>query len=274
MTSYNLDDRLQENRNAWTEYSEKITIEGVIRALFILAVIIIVIGYLNQHGAILSLSNVMGDFYANVSSELLSIVITVAILERLNSRRVDKQELLRLKVLLSSNEPVVTKIAISELKARGWLYDGSLEGADLEGADLEGADLTGANLEGVDFGRANLTDANLYHTNLREAKFIGATLSNAILWRADLERATIAQSNLTEASLENANLVEARLVSVILRGADLKGADLTGANLSHTDLLDADLSGAILKDTVWSALSRLPDGERWSEYIDLELYTI
>lgn len=67
MTSYNLDDRLQENKNVWKEYSKKITIEGVIRTLFILALIIIVVGYLNQHGTILTLSNVFGDFYANIS---------------------------------------------------------------------------------------------------------------------------------------------------------------------------------------------------------------
>ncbi|MEL6526857.1 MAG: pentapeptide repeat-containing protein, partial [Chloroflexota bacterium] len=64
----------------------------------------------------------------------------------LYNRRQDEGDLRRLKALLSSNEAVVTKIAIAELAAKGWLKDGSLKDAYLSGANLEGAYLSGAKL--------------------------------------------------------------------------------------------------------------------------------
>ena len=91
------------------------TLDNFAIALIVFAVVIVGFGYFNQHGGAISWTNIFGDFYANVSSELISIVITVLVLERLNNRRQDKQELTRLKALLGSNEAVVTKIAVAEL---------------------------------------------------------------------------------------------------------------------------------------------------------------
>ncbi len=51
--------------------------------------------------------------------------------------------------------------AAADLRARGWLADGSLDGASLRGANLAGADLAGADLRGVDLSGANLQNADL-----------------------------------------------------------------------------------------------------------------
>jgi uncharacterized protein YjbI with pentapeptide repeats len=46
--------------------------------------------------------------------------------------------------------------AVAELRARGWLSDGSLAGVPLCYCHLEGADLLGADLQGVDLHQAHL----------------------------------------------------------------------------------------------------------------------
>ncbi|MEL6406935.1 MAG: pentapeptide repeat-containing protein [Chloroflexota bacterium] len=109
-------------------------------------------------------------------------MITVAVLERLNARRQDKQELTRLKALLGSNEAVVTKIAISELRARGWLRDGSLRDASLFRANLSSSDLEEADLSGANLGKANLSGADLRKANLAHANLNNATLPDGTIW--------------------------------------------------------------------------------------------
>src|SRR5690606_21900539 len=74
--------------------------------------------------------------------------------------------------------------ATNELRAYGWLMDGSLKGADLLHANLQGASLQvsnlqeanlhGANLEGADLAGANLKGANLMSANLEGADLMGA----------------------------------------------------------------------------------------------------
>jgi hypothetical protein len=100
--------------------------------------------------------------------------------------------------------------AIEELRARGWLEDGSMEGILLCHARLEGADLFKASLPKVDFHQAHLfradfsgadlTSAKFARADLRSANFSGAILDDADLLKADLSGAT----NLTDAQLAKA----------------------------------------------------------------------
>ena len=76
--------------------------------------------------------------------------------------------------------------AIEELRARGWLSDGSLRGASLQYVHLEGADLYKANLEDADLRHAQMDGANLSLANLQ-----GANLSLVNLQTADLSRANL-----------------------------------------------------------------------------------
>lgn len=110
--------------------------------------------------------------------------------------------------------------AIEELRARGWLSDGSLAGIALCHVHMQGADLLGADLHDVDFHQANLQ---------------GADLSRADLTRAKLSRASLQDTNLSETDFAN---------------ADLFKADLTSArNLDDKQLAQAKrLWGAIMPD--------------------------
>jgi hypothetical protein len=100
--------------------------------------------------------------------------------------------------------------AVEELRARGWLEDGSLDGIRLCHVHLEGADLFKANLRGIDFHQArfsnadlsgaDLTGAKLSRADLRVVNFSGTILDGADLLKADLSGAR----NLTEEQLSRA----------------------------------------------------------------------
>lgn len=100
--------------------------------------------------------------------------------------------------------------AIEELRARGWLSDGSLRGASLQYVHLEGADLYKANLEDADLRHAQMDGANLSLANLQ-----GANLSLVNLQAADLSRANLTGAVLFRANLRSArNLKEEQLAQV------------------------------------------------------------
>jgi hypothetical protein len=85
---------------------------------------------------------------------------------------------------------------------------------------------------------------------------------------ADLHRASLEEVDATAATFVNADLTKARLVRSRLQRADLSEADLRRANLFESDLTAANLSrahasqtnlhGAILEDTVLTALRGEP----------------
>ncbi|HMK09391.1 MAG TPA: pentapeptide repeat-containing protein [Anaerolineales bacterium] len=93
--------------------------------------------------------------------------------------------------------------AIAELRARGWLEDGSLRGVMLCHTHLEGSDLYKANLHEVDLHQAHLEGADLSLADLCGAK----------ITRACLRGANLSQTNLSGADLFKADLTDARNVT-------------------------------------------------------------
>lgn len=213
------------------------TVRKVGLALLILSVSVGMYGQLRVHGT-LNFSELVEEFYANVSSELGSVAITVLIIDSLYQRRQLEQEKQRLIRQMSSTENGLALQAVEELRALGSIKDGSLVFADLEEANLENARL----------GRADMRQARMDFSNLSEAK----------LYFANLEKADMSGVNLQKAVLSGANLREVDLVAADLRGALLSEADLTDAKLTNTRF---DLE------------TLLPDGKRWSTTTDLGRFT-
>jgi len=97
--------------------------------------------------------------------------------------------------------------AVEELRVRGWLEDGSLQGIALCHVHMQGADLMRANFQRVDFHQAHLQWADLSLADLSNAKLTrvnlqGANLSNTNLWGADLFKADLREArNLTDNQL-------------------------------------------------------------------------
>jgi hypothetical protein len=111
-------------------------------------------------------------------------------------QRKTRQEKERLMVQLGSRINEVARSAAEELRARGWLQDGTLNQAKLNGANLAGVDLRGASLQGARLFKANLQGAYLIRTDLREAHLAGADLQGAHLGGANLLGAHMAGVNL------------------------------------------------------------------------------
>jgi len=108
--------------------------------------------------------------------------------------------------------------AIEELRARGWLSDGSLEGVSLRYVHLQGADLHMAHLRGVNLHMAHLQGVDLSMANLQ-----GARLTKANLHRADLSMTNLQGANMSIVNLQGAyNLSNEQLAQAgRLRGATM-----------------------------------------------------
>jgi hypothetical protein len=105
-------------------------------------------------------------------------------------RREKQQVIARLVEQIHSPNRRARLLAVEDLRARGWLKDGSLRGADLAGTDLQGANLSGADLRHTSLKNANLRGADLHWADLGEADLTGAHLRGANLLWADLHNTT------------------------------------------------------------------------------------
>lgn len=191
------------------------------------------------------------DLYANAATSLLSISVTVLLIDRLYGQRDAERRKLGLIREMGSSDHATAVRAANEMQAEGWLTDGSLAGVDLALANLESAVLKAAVLPA-----ANLTSASLVSANLQQANLAGATLDDCIASGANLKA-----SHLTSASLRSVNLVAASLDEADMSGridslsgrygqATLRNANLCDARLEECDLFECDLTGANLAGSV------------------------
>lgn len=220
--------------------------------LFFLAIIFLVVGYISQYGTRLSIADLLKDFYANVSTEFVSIAVTILIIDFLSERRADKNLMQQLAREMGSKDNSFARKAVKELRAHGWLIDGSLKEFDFGAADLSSADLSNANLS-----RTTLTATNL---------------SKAFLVSSNLSTATINGSNLEDADLSNSDLSGADLRWSDLSNADLRGANITNTNLEGVALDGAKVSLEQLKTTKSLAQATMPDGRRYEEWVESNQY--
>lgn len=231
-------------------------------------------------GAVL-FSNDSG-YGTNIYTEILSVGLTILVLDRLNHRRerrdiarreqerkTDALTQLQEQLVREAGSPVyaVAITAADALRKYGWLgrqveHDthALLKYADLSHADLHGAQLNDANLQNATLTQINLSGASLARANLGGASLQDANLSQAYLVGATLSNASIMLTNLSGASLGSANL----------RGADLRSADFRGVDFFSHVYGGATLHDALIqKSTKFDETTILPDGTNWSTGRDL-----
>ncbi|NDJ60109.1 MAG: pentapeptide repeat-containing protein [Chloroflexi bacterium] len=239
-----------------------LSVQSVGLVLLTLALIVGVLGYINQHPEGFTLDTFLGDFYANISAELSSIAITVLIIDTLYRRRERQTEVRRerehLIRQLGSGVNEVAKHAAETLRAEGWLTDGSLQETDLRVANLEEAKLWEADLQGVNLQWAKLKKANLNRVNLVGANLVQANLQAARMRGSDLR---------------GANLLEARLYRVQFHDANLEEANLSGAHLEGAQFFNAYLGEVNVDGAFFDELTIMPDGEFWTPETDVTRFT-
>lgn len=174
----------------------------IYRATLLLTLIAITIWYITRVD--------ISELWPNIIPELLSIAITVFIIDTLYRKRSDDElKKVLIKQLGSKNNAVASE-ALKELDARGWLNDGTLNGAFLISANLDGNSISGADMIGVNLSFASLIDTSWFETDLE-----GAFLDHANLQDATLSMHAVgphfAEANLKDASLSNANLRNSKI---------------------------------------------------------------
>lgn len=268
---------VQRIRQLWKRFKQLSTTEKAALAFLVLGAIIVAYGYF--------FSQVERDWrgfveqiYSNLGIELVSVGLTVLVIESLNrgvATRERKQELI---LQMGSPDNGFAIEAVRLLRQKGWLLDGSLINCDLAGANLTRANLNRAlmirahlkmaNLSGALLIQALLENADLSKANLANANLTGAFMDQVLLFDANLSGAILSQAHLKKAKLYNANLNGAELKSADLRGAYLDRADLRGA-----DLTGADLRGASLGHTYFDETTRIPTGAKWTPHKDMLWFT-
>lgn len=178
-----------------------------------------------------------GGYFTNLYTEMISIAVTVFVLNLLARWREEARHRTDLLFRMGSRVNAEAVRAVEELRRNRWLFEGWANGARLGRANLQTANLSNASLK----------NAKLTYANLRQTYAPEANLSGAILDHADLR----------DADLTGANLELADVAYADLRGANLRGASLVGARLLNVQMSQSTI---------------LPDGVPWSPDRDLSPY--
>jgi uncharacterized protein YjbI with pentapeptide repeats len=275
----------------------RITVYGFI-AILIASGILLGGYFLTIKPAERSITKFISEVYGNFGVELVSIAVTVGVIEELNRQASRRERLQELILQMGSPDNGFAVEAVRLLRHLGALNDGNLRDADLRDANLQGALLAAADLQEANLWRAVLKDARLWEANLhkamlasanlqgtdllganlreadlREANLQGANLRTANLQESRLEEANLQEADLREANLQKATLTRGKLQGARLRQANLQGVHLWQANLQGTDLREANLQGAILSSARFDENTILPDETHWTSETDLSSFT-
>ena len=206
-----------------SELAQKLKSLTVLQIGVVLLVAGVIIGFLDFSAKGWHLGSLIKDYSANASTELISIAVTVLIIDRLYQRRQTEQEkeqrIKRYREELGDylgwqSEEATYRIVglIRRLNQEG------VAEINLRRAYLKAAELDGVNLGGAYLMRANLKGVNLYKANLRRAQMHAVNLEGA-----DLREANLEEADLYEANIKGAYLVGANVKLAVLELADLEG---------------------------------------------------
>jgi uncharacterized protein YjbI with pentapeptide repeats len=230
-------------------------------------------GYTHSKDNLFNFGQLVSDLYANAGMELLSIAITVLIIDRLNLRHSIEERKYSLFRQMRSSSRDVAIAALEEIQHQGLWEEALKHHYEIHTSRIyfSGIQWSSVNLNDVDLNRAwldgaNLQNARLDKSNLREVVARGATMQGASLSNANIQNAALEGANLQCASLDWANLTSANLTN----------ANLQGANLYNTKLHSANLQGACLRGAVnldlpsftplFNEKTVLPDAKRIDDF--------
>lgn len=126
--------------------------------------------------------------WQNFATEMIGAILTFALFEMLINANNRQEALLR---QMASKDNATAVNAVNELRASGYLFDGTLQHKIFAEANLSGANLMDANLAEVRFRSANLSSTNLVGANLKGADLRYANLEGAVLNKTQFDSKTI-----------------------------------------------------------------------------------
>lgn len=173
------------------------------------------------------------NFGTGMGGSLVTFILIDLLIGSREKREADERERARLIGRMHSRDNGLTLVAIEEMRAHGWLIDGTLRGANLVHANLQAGYLRYAVLPEVNLHRANLQKTRLGKTDLS-----GANLTDANLEGADLDEAGLQGARVSLAQLAQANR---------LRSATMPGGERYDGRLNLPgDLKDAEETGCAI----------------------------
>jgi len=146
------------------------------------------------------------DYATNIYTEMLSIFVTILVLDRLNEWRNTQQLKKQLIREASSRDNSTALNAVDWLRAEKWLT------IDDDSPLLMGAKLSRASLENAYLYEANLKNTNLYKCNLAHADLSKANMVDTFLHRAVLDYTSLFNTNFCHAALGNVSLRGAKYI--------------------------------------------------------------
>lgn len=198
----------------------------------------------------------INEFLLNFGTELLGAGVSFLLIDWFVGNRLEQeskeQEQLREKreliISIRSDDSQIALQSVSKLREKGWLVDGTLQGAYL--------------------ANSRLTGAILHSAKLHSANLDSADLSNVVLRSTELQRAFLYNAN-----LEHSDLTAANLEGAVLSDANLRKSKMNRTILKQANLLNANLQGASLEDAVLDENTILPDGTKWHPNADVTRFT-
>jgi len=187
----------------------------------------------------------------NIYTEIISIGITIVILDRINEYRETQRLKKQLRRDAGSRSNTTALSAIDSMRHEGWLVGKS--------GLLEKQSLRRSNLDQSYLRYAQLYKTDLYRSSLVEADLIEADMKFSNLTHANLEGAWLYRTQLNGAELSYVNFEKARFGGVNFYGANLKHANLT--NVGSWEGKKPPL------------VPLLPDGTQWTPDVDMEKFT-
>jgi len=120
----------------WKQYQGLYVVAGILIGLLMFPMLELIITNLSE-------------LLIGLVPEAIGIVFTVLIIDQLYQQREDQKEKNRLFREMNNQDSGIVMRAVSELRAHGWLEDGSLQGVGLGDVNFEGVNLKRANLSGA-----------------------------------------------------------------------------------------------------------------------------
>jgi hypothetical protein len=109
---------------------ERLTVQQIAAGLLLIGAVVGLGGFANEYcmdwcvwmpSAPILLSEFLGDFYANIAVDCLSVAFAILVIDGLNERRAERELKAQLIRAMGSTDNTTALHTIEELRAHGWL---------------------------------------------------------------------------------------------------------------------------------------------------------